>query len=88
MNGVMMIAEERQRQLTAEGYTSTHDEEHEMEELAFAAATYALPSPYRQNHLWPDGWDFKPGPTRVRELVKAGALIAAEIDRLRTRETL
>jgi hypothetical protein len=35
-------------------------------------------------HLWPFGWNwFKPTPDdRVRELVKAGALIAAEIDRL------
>jgi hypothetical protein len=32
---------------------------------------------------WPDGWEFKASPKdRVRELVKAGALIAAEIDRL------
>jgi hypothetical protein len=32
---------------------------------------------------WPSGWYWKPTPdNRVRELVKAGALIAAEIDRL------
>lgn len=38
------------------------------------------------SYLWPRQWDFKwwkptPG-DRIRELVKAGALIAAEIDRL------
>jgi hypothetical protein len=56
-----------------------------------AAACYATP-PYArvlQGHEdvpidWP--WqpqDWKPGPDRIRELVKAGALVAAEIDRLR-----
>lgn len=30
---------------------------------------------------YPFGWDFKPS-TNVRDLVKAGALIAAAIDRL------
>ena len=44
------------------------------------------PDPVRSNHhmmeLWfDDHWSFKPGPTRIRELAKAGALIAAEIDR-------
>ncbi len=40
-----------------------------------------------QEALWP--WDpvwFKPG-NRIRELTKAGALIAAEIDRLQQRES-
>lgn len=32
---------------------------------------------------YPFGWDFKPS-TNVRDLVKAGALIAAAIDRLQT----
>jgi len=59
------------------------------EELAQAAALYALPEVFRSyeydvRNIWP--WDFKwwkPTPNdRVRELVKAGALIAAEIDRL------
>lgn len=35
--------------------------------------------------VWPEGWDYKPSrDDRIRELVKAGALIAAEIDRLNT----
>lgn len=33
--------------------------------------------------VWPKGWNYKPThDDRIRELVKAGALIAAEIDRL------
>lgn len=35
---------------------------------------------------WSAHW-FKPGPDRIRTLVKAGALIAAEIDRLQRRAT-
>jgi hypothetical protein len=86
-DGVVLIAAERQRQVTEEGWTVGHDDVHGGEELAQAAACYALPpdvrdGPIHDFDLWPfqpDWW--KPG-DRVRELVKAGALIAAEIDRL------
>ena len=47
-----------------------------------AAACYAVPDVFSQGY-WPPTWDFswyKPT-TRIRDLVKAGALIAAEIDR-------
>lgn len=85
--GVELIADERQRQITAEGWTPEHDDEHNADDLAAAAACYASPawSKMRNNvppPLWP--WDekwWKPG-DRIRELVKAGALIAAEIDRM------
>lgn len=87
--GIELIAEERQRQVELEGFTAERDQEYEHDELAWAAATYALPSNantpnFKRIHLWP--WDkswWKPSPDeRVRELAKAGALIAAEIDRL------
>lgn len=98
LTGAELIAMERQRQMSAEGWTPEHDDKHCDSELARAAATYALPHWLRELHvrplctdaehtlrakLWP--WEFrwwKPTPDRVRELVKAGALIAAEIDRL------
>ena len=33
--------------------------------------------------VWPHGWEYRPSrENRIRELEKAGALIAAEIDRL------
>ena len=87
MSGAKLIAQERQRQIREEHWSRRHDREHDESELARAAACYALPAEYRKKislmHLvWPGFWDFKPGPTRIRELVKAGALIAAEIDRL------
>lgn len=93
--GVELIAEERQRQIKSEGYDSNHDDEHDGAELAFAGAAYALPDfaktkYFNRTHLWP--WDkkwWKPTPDdRIRELTKAGALIAAEIDRLQNQPIL
>lgn len=67
------------------GYIAKHDDTHVHEELARAGAYYALPPHIRVNfpELWPfEPEAFKPSPQdRLRELVKAGAMIAAEIDR-------
>lgn len=90
MDGAALIASERHRQQTEEGWAPEHDDAYEDGELLAAALCYMrdpsarvdpdhpclLPEPE-----WP--WDalwWKPG-DRVRELTKAGALIAAEIDR-------
>jgi len=76
--GVRLIEAERQRQINCEGWSLGHDD-HDEGELAKAAACYAIDS----NFSWP--WDFKywkPGGGRIRQLTKAGALIAAEIERL------
>lgn len=95
MSGVVdLLIAERVRQVTEEGYSPGHDREHSNGELALAAACYAIPVPERLAitggilkpvpELWPwmSGW-WKPTPEdRVRELVKAGALIMAEIERL------
>ena len=83
MNGADLIKQERERQIYSEGWNSEHDDEHTNNELALAAVCYTLPTNYLSSH-WPSTWDkkwFKPT-TRIRNLVKAGALIAAEIDRL------
>lgn len=89
--GIELIAEERQRQVTVEGYDNAHDDEHSAGELAMAAMCYAMDPIWRPAEIAPMGWPwigggemdgFKPTPgDRVRELVKAGALIVAEIDR-------
>lgn len=80
------ILSERRRQVEAEGWTPKHDDEHFLGELAAASGTYALVASGRYTDVakrfWP--WDFqwwKPGTTR-RNLVKAGALILAEIERI------
>lgn len=89
-HAIDLIYQERGRQITREGYTPAHDDEHGHDELALAAALYALPAELRPFNdgeapdYWP--WDdssWKPTPhDRIRELVKAGALIVAEIERL------
>ena len=88
-DGVGLIAAERQRQVSVEGWTPGHDDEHTDSTIAHAAACYAYGAPFISGvTVWP--WDaswWKPTPNdRVRELVKAGALIAAEIDRLQRKE--
>jgi hypothetical protein len=87
-SGVELIAAERRRQVEAEGWTSDHDDEHTAGEMADAAALYIARVQYGQHgdHLFAwktpaHGW-IKEDPDKVRMLVKAGALIAAEIDRL------
>jgi hypothetical protein len=85
-SGAELIAAERARQIEAEGWTAEHDDtDHADGQLADAAACYALGRAdvtISGTYLWPwaNRW-WKPA-SRVRELVKAGALIAAEIDRL------
>ena len=93
--GIELIAEERARQINVEGWTPEHDDEHADSELGFAACYYAMPCLIRVDgvtvtplDLYPGTWSAdgaKRGSDRVRNLVKAGALIAAEIDRLQRR---
>lgn len=88
--GAELIAEERKRQVEKEGYTAKNDDKQSKRELARAAACYAIDhvNPTQLGFGWP--WDrqcWKPTPDDpVRQLVKAGALIAAEIDRLQRLE--
>jgi hypothetical protein len=79
------IANERQRQQMVEGWTPEHDDAHDSGEMARAAVCYADPlNESRENPppKWP--WDarwWKPKDRR-RDLVRAAALIVAEIERL------
>lgn len=85
MDGVERIAAERRRQIETEGWTPEHDDRHEHGELAIAAACYALHGIYPSSlPVWPwaKKWDKRSKHGRVRRLEIAGALIAAEIDRL------
>lgn len=84
------VLAERQRQVEAEGWTAEHDDQHTGGELAQAAAAYAFYFTDADNTqpaaevLWPLSWAsawWKPWDRR-RNLVKAGALILAEIERL------
>lgn len=91
------VLAERQRQVTAEGWSSKHDDQYKNTELAFAASCYAFHAaaaswdleddgiPY-DSHPVPKQWPWGPSwwkPTDARrDLVKAGALILAEIERI------
>jgi hypothetical protein len=87
------IIAERQRQMSVEGFDAAHDDSHLRGELAAAGAMYALTPARRQSaevdrcvhgHPGPDWpWSrewWKPQDDR-RDLVRAGALILAELDR-------
>ena len=84
MTGHERISGERWRQINEEGYDANHDAQHTAGEMIDAACAYlyaTLGYGYAPDY-WPfDHAGFKPG-TKIENLVKAGALIAAEIDRL------
>lgn len=88
------VIAERTRQQAAEGWTPEHDDEHQVGDLARAGASYAISAALAALHAEGDtstcpvpyGWPWaqewwKPTNSR-RDLVKAGALILAEIERL------
>lgn len=93
LNGAEKIAAERKKQIDS-GWTIEEDViGNNNEQLSLAAGCYAFPEVYRgswkslggilsENWPWQKKY-WKPSPkNRIDELVKAGALAAAEIDRL------
>jgi len=93
------VLAERQRQISAEGWTAKHDDQHSDGSMALAAACYALnaavwadrPKAIPQSDYvrlanpgyrwpWAEKW-WKPKSQR-QDLVRAAALLLAEIDRL------
>lgn len=108
-SGIDLIARERERQVSAEGWTPAHDDTHTHDELAWAAVCYAAPQSVRAQFdvpapcgcreagclcfmktkrswvdpwPWDAKWDKRGSHDRIKALTIAGALIAAEIDRL------
>lgn len=79
------VLAERQRQVTAEGWTAERDDGYQNSELADAAACYAIHA-HNQGFSTPAYWPWSPDwwkqTSPRRDLVKAGALILAEIERL------
>lgn len=82
MSVIDEIAAERARQIAVEGWTPEHDDMHRNEEMADAAACYAIGSERGYFHLWPWSTRWWKPTTRRRDLIKAAALIVAEIERL------
>jgi hypothetical protein len=98
VTGIELIVAERKRQIEEEGWSVEHDDQWRHSQLSSAAACYAMTKLQRVlpaakkgawmqtlfSVIWPFSGDWwKPTPDdRIRELVKSGALVAAEIDRL------
>jgi hypothetical protein len=92
MSALEEIAAERLRQVHVEGWAADHDDEHRGGAMAAAASCYAMAA-----HWWQNGWNpigltdrmawpwarrwWKPRNPR-EDLIRAGALIVAEIERL------
>ncbi len=80
-----LIDHERARQIEVKDFTPEHDDQHIESELAAAALFYTDPFPGKPlRNPWPWVGD-KPDRekhTRIHQLVIAGALIVAEIERL------
>ena len=87
-HGADLIREERRRQIEAEGYDAKWDRHNTPQVLCRAAVGYALhedPSELVSDaaaKLWPWSKEFWNPKDHLRNLVRAGALIAAAIDRL------
>ena len=92
-NGVKLIAQERNRQIKKEGYTKEHDAQHQQGQLSIAAACYALNKLPCRNwggtplFPWQQTYHKLKKHDRKRSLVIAGALIAAELDRIIAEES-
>lgn len=81
------VLAERQRQIRAEGWTPEHDDRYQTGQLATAAGCYAMftlaypaGDPVGYWPWLPEWW--KPSAEPRRNLIKAAALILAEIERL------
>ena len=109
--GTDLIAEERQRQINAEGFGVDHDDCHLNGELTEAALCYGHVASAEVRGSCAEEWtfemvksaqmyggmlcawpwekkDWKPSGDPIKNLVKAGALIAAEIDRIQRKQIL
>ena len=87
---VRLIILERTRQIEVEGWTHAHDDGHEDGEMADAACCYfrrgtAVPLPLLPNGVpyeWPWASEWWKPKDRISNLIRAGALLTAEIERL------
>lgn len=84
-NASQDVLAERHRQVSAEGWSSAHDDQYQNSELPDAAACYAI-NAHNQGFSTPAHWPWPPEWWKQtnprRDLVKAGALILAEIERI------
>ncbi|WP_352474201.1 hypothetical protein [Citrobacter koseri] len=82
---ILDVIAERQRQKAVEGWTSEHDDKYGKSQLLWASSCYVLNTIQPFNRIpmdwpWAPEWWKPTGPRR--DLVKAGALILAELERI------
>jgi hypothetical protein len=89
MSALDDIATERARQIAVEGWDAAHDDAHKNGALAMAAASYAAEAADTlrgqariAQAIWPWAWKWWKPKNPRHDLVRAGALIVAEIERL------
>lgn len=85
-NAAQDVLAERQRQMQVEGWSPYHDDQYQGEELRLAALCYMRADTITKPGVLPGAWPWaakwwKPSTDR-RNLVKAGALVLAEIERI------
>jgi hypothetical protein len=83
---------ERERQVSVEGWSAAHDAAHSSGELALAGSCYALVAGVSDAErsslvsVFPPRWPWSPSwwkpKDRRRDLVRAAALIVAELERM------
>ncbi|HGW3098907.1 TPA: ead/Ea22-like family protein [Citrobacter freundii] len=87
---ILDVIAERQRQQSVEGWTPEHDDQYGESQLLWASSCYVLNTIKPFNRM-PMDWPWAPEwwkPTNPRRnLVKAGALILAEIERIDRQES-
>jgi len=94
------VVAERRRHMEGEDWTPEHDDEHQLGEMAQAAAAYAAAAaldgpgravldefgetgtPARIKAMWPWDWKWWKPKNRRQDLVRSGALILAELERI------
>lgn len=83
--GIEQITEERAKQISKYGYTGYHDSGYKNKELLRGALTYlgqCIYDDFPINDIWPFEMKYLHDEGYVENLKKAGAFIAAELDRL------
>ena len=88
INGIELIAAERLRQIEVEGYDEKHDFLEPLDCIVSAAISYAMVDIDRPEAAawWKWDWKYWKPKDRKRNLIRAGALIAAALDKILIRE--
>ena len=84
MKGIELIEKERNKQIEKYGYTPEHDSAYKNKELMFGALAYltaALYGSFVGVEEWPWDVEYFHSTSPNEDLAKAGAFIAAELER-------